>query len=279
MKTKTFSRFLSLSIAATGALALAASGCGSSNNDANAMALSPYAHGHEGTSTGLSNFAVLINNYLQGHPTREPWAAYWWPYSDNGIAAGTDGGSPAGKYDAARGGTTHAQEWEISHHGSKTPHLEGWWGHCDGWSAAAALYPEPRQPVTVNGITFGVADLKALLTEAGSGADYEFFGNKMVSDDTSDPRYVDTVPNQYFAALTNFMGKAGETINIDRYTGYEVWNQPVMGYRFQYPTPSDYLGADPSAPGVYRIMFHSTIWWANDSGISSPSVPTATNDS
>ena len=226
--------------------------------------------------SGVTNYATLINTYAQGKPKREPWAAHWWPYTENGIAAGGSSGSPAGKYDAARGGTTHAQEWEVSHHGAKTPKVQGWWGHCDGWSGAAALYPEPREPVTVNGIEFGVADLKGLLTEAGGSADYEFFGNKMDNDDENDPRYKDTVPNQYFSVLTNFMGKQGEVVNIDRYTGYEVWNQPVMGYKFDYPKPSDYLGADPAAPGVYRMMFHSTVWWANDSGISSISVLTPT---
>lgn len=259
----------------TVSLSLLVSACGSGTDDQQALLdSSPYKHGREGSVQGVVNYATLINNYTEGKPKREPWAAHWWPYTANGIAAGTDGGSPAGKYDAAHGGTTHAQDWEINHHGSKTPKVEGWWGHCDGWSGAAALYAEPREAVTVNGINFGVADLKALLTEAGSGADYEFFGNKMDSDNTSDPRYDDTVPNQYFSVLTNFMGRNGQVVNIDRYTGYEVWNQPLMGYKMQYPTPADYLGADPSAPGVYRMMFHSTIWWANDSGISSPSVLT-----
>jgi hypothetical protein len=268
----------SVSTLAIALLSVTVSGCGgggSGDSTTDQLANSPYQQGHEGAAAaGETNFANLINNYAQAKPKRQPWAAHWWPYTANGIAAATNNGSPAGKYDAARGGTTHAQEWEVSHHGSKTPKVEGWWGHCDGWSAAAALYPEPRQPVTVNGIEFGVADQKALLTEAGSAADYDFFGNKMDNDDPNDPRYQDTVPNQFFSLITNHMGKNGDVVNIDRYTGYQVWNQPMMGYRFDYPKPSDYIGADPSAPNVYRVLFHVTIWWANDSGITSPSVLT-----
>src|SRR5690606_5481053 len=103
---------------------------------------------------------------------------YWWPYVSQGIASTRHGGSPAGKYDAARGGTTEAQAWELKFHGSRVPRVEGWWGHCNGWCVAAALYPEPRKPVTVNGVTFDVADVKALLAEVGGFANADFFGER-----------------------------------------------------------------------------------------------------
>ena len=233
-------------------LCLLLAGCGNGNDDSSdsTLAGNPYHRGHEGSTTGITNYAELINNYAQGKPKREPWAAHWWPYGENGIAAGGRNG-PAGLYDAARGGTTHASEWEVAHHGPKVPGIQGWWGHCDGWSAAAALYPEPRQPVTVNGIEFGVADLKGLLTEAGGSADYEFFGNKMIDDDESSPRYKDTVANQYFAVLTNFMGRQGDVVNIDRFTGYEVWNQPVMGYKVEYPKPCGLSRSRSRAPRAF----------------------------
>src|SRR5690349_15081389 len=63
---------------------------------------------------GEKNFAYLINNFQQGKTEPTPWAGFWWPYTKNGIASPTTGGaSPAGKYDAARGGKTHAQAWEV----------------------------------------------------------------------------------------------------------------------------------------------------------------------
>lgn len=223
-----------------------------------------------GGADAQTNFADLINNYALGKPKHHPWAGYWWPYTDNGIAAGTYGGglSPAGKYDAARGHQTHAQDWEVQNHGSRAPDVKSWTGHCNGWCAAAALYDEPTHSETVNGITFTVGDIKGLLAEAGMYADADFYGHRVDSvQDMYSPKYTDTVPDQYFLVLTNYMGVHQQPILIDRYTTDQIWNQPVLGYQIDYPKPSDYMGEDPSAPGVYRIHINSTVWWANDSGV------------
>ena len=119
--------------------------------------------------------------------------------------------------------------------------------------------------MTVNGIQFGVADLKALLAEAGMSVDADFYGNRVDAWTANDERrWEDTVPNQYFLVLTNYMGKAGRTVLIDRYTGDQIWNQPLAGYRFQYPTPADYQGC---SAGICKINLRSTIWWYNDSGV------------
>ena len=215
---------------------------------------------------GEKNFATLINSYAKGKVEPTPWAAYFWPYTKNGIAAGgfMSNQSPAGKYDAARGNRTNAQAWEMKHHGAATPKVESWWGHCNGWVVVASLFPEPREAVRVNGIEFSVGDIKALLTEAGMMATADFFGERTDVDDPNSPKYHDTVPNQYFLVLTNYMGKLKGPVLIDRYTGSQVWNQPLAGYRFEYPKPSDYLGASPEAPHVYRILMTSTMWWAED---------------
>ena len=216
---------------------------------------------------GEKNFATLINAYPKAKTTPNLWAGFWWPYKENGIASSAhgSGGSPAGKYDAARGGTTHAQEWEIANHGSKVPKLEGWWGHCNGWCAASALYPEPNKPVKVNGIEFSIADQKALLSEAGMSANADFFGDRVdYGSDFGTSKWFDTVPDQYFLVLTNYIGKLNMGVLIDRYTAEQVWNQPLQGYEIQYPKPADYLGADPAHPDVYRINVTSTIWWAED---------------
>lgn len=225
----------------------------------------PYPPLRQSELRGEKNFATLINKYAQGKIEPTPWAGFWWPYTGNGIAAGGSGGSPAGKYDAARGNTTHAQEWEIRKHGPGVPQVQQWWGHCNGWCAAAALFKEPHDPVTVNGVTFGISDLKALITEAGMSTSADFFGERVDNFDNLDsPKYWDTIPNQYFLVLTNYIGIKKQAVLIDRYTGHQVWNQPLAGYRFEYPKPSDYLGPSPDAPNVYRINVSSRIWWMDD---------------
>jgi hypothetical protein len=227
----------------------------------------PYPSFRSQEFRGEKNFATLINSYTQGKIEPTPWAGYWWPYTKNGIASGgfMDNYSPAGKYDAARGRSTQAQAWEIKMHGAGVPQVQGWWGHCNGWCAAAALFKEPRESVKVNNITFGIADIKALLTEAGMSVSADFFGDRIDNwDDPNSPKYWDTIPNQYFLVLTNYIGKLKQAVLIDRYTGYQVWNQPLSGYKIEYPTPADYLGNTPEAPNVYRINLTTKLWWADD---------------
>jgi hypothetical protein len=118
--------------------------------------------------------------------------------------------------------------------------------------------------VTVNGVTFGIGDIKGLLTEAGMAANADFYGDRIDVDDPNNPKYWDTIADQYFLVLTNYVGKMKQPVLIDRYTGSQVWNQPLAGYKLEYPKPSDYLGASPEAPNVYRVLVTSTIWWLDD---------------
>ncbi len=243
-------------------IAAVTSSCGASKSDDEASGQAPAS-----TVPGESNFAVLINSVAQAKVTPQPWAGFWWPEQDNGIASGKygGGGSPAGKFDAAHGHKTNAQAWEVANHGTgQKRNIQGWEGHCNGWSVAAALYPEPRQPSKVNGIEFSVSDIKGLLTEAGMNASADYFGEAMKDSNYDSPAYKDTVPDQYFLVLTNYIGRRGQAVLIDRVTDYEKWNQPLAGYKIEYPKKSDYLGATPEAPGVYRIKVNSTIWWMND---------------
>lgn len=275
---KTLSRFWFLPCAVLTSLCLSACGenlgSGALGENGGNPHISDPNHTHSGPDRpfqasdlkGEKNFAQLINLYAQGKTEPTPWAGYWWPYTRNGIAAGgfMDNQSPAGKYDAARGHTTHAQEWEVRNHGAGVPKVQQWWGHCNGWCAASALFKEPNHPVTVNQITFGIGDIKALLTEAGMSVSADFFGDRIDVDDPNSPKYWDTVPDQYFLVLTNYIGKLKRAVLIDRYTGSQVWNQPLAGYRFDYPKPTDYLGNSPDAPNVYRILLTSKIWWLDD---------------
>jgi hypothetical protein len=260
---------------ALGVVLLFSSSCGRSGGDPLAGTslegvdlAHPYGRLPPGTQLeGERNFASLMASYSQAMPARVPWVGYWWPYTSNGIANGRYGfgRSPAGKYDAARGGRTSAQAWEIRNHGSAVRGVQGWWGHCNGWCVASALFPEPTTARTVNGITFSVADIKALLSEVGMEASADFFGNRVDwGSDYASPKYDDTVPAQYFLVLTHYMGKLRHPVLIDRYTGDQVWNQPLAGYRFEPTRPEDYLGVAAGAPLVHRVRVKSTLWWGRD---------------
>ncbi|MDF1666360.1 MAG: pre-peptidase C-terminal domain-containing protein, partial [Planctomycetota bacterium] len=53
-----------------------------------------------------------------------------------------------------------------------------WWGHCNGWCAAALMEKEPIAPVVAEGIRFDVADLKGLLSETFWGVESDFTGRR-----------------------------------------------------------------------------------------------------
>jgi hypothetical protein len=198
----------------------------------------------------------LITTYATGRASVTPWAGYWWPYSEGGIS------DPAALYEQATG-TSGAVAWETQHHSSKVAGLQQWWGHCNGWAAAAALYKEPTSESLQNGVTFGVAEQKALLSEIAMEVDADFFGQRDDSDDPSNLTFQDVFPNQFFLVLTNYMGQ-GLDLVMDRYTGSQVWNQPIAGYQHSPITPQDVIPPDPSAPDVYRVAVTTQVWWARD---------------
>lgn len=276
MKTQRWISVLGLLVVAQ----LAAVGCSPAKEELTDDELSgmldgngPYPNIRGGDVKGDKNFATLINKYAQAKGDRG-WAGFFWPYVNNGIASGTFGGgaasgggghSPAGKYDAARGDKNgSSQRWEVKNHGAGVPKVQGWWGHCNGWCASSSMLAEPRESVKVNGIQFTVADLKGILSEVGMSVTADFFGNRVDPWANEEKRWEDTVPDQFFLVLTNYMGKAGRTVLIDRFTGHEVWNQPLAGYKFRYPKPSDELGC---SNGICKLNVEATLWWYNDSGV------------
>lgn len=206
------------------------------------------------------NFAFLQKQYSSAVANPVPWVGYWWPYGTNGIV------NSATKYDAADpnapGG---AASWEYAHHGLGLSKILEWWGHCNGWAAAAVVVPEPRASSSVGGVNFAIHDKKALLSEAFMEVTGDFLGRRVDNpDDTSSAAFLDVVPAQFFLMITNTMGIQRRTFVFDRYTGYQVWNQPAVAYFNEPVTPSDYLGPDPRQPSVYRVNVTTTIFWSSD---------------
>ncbi|MBC7690139.1 MAG: hypothetical protein H7222_00065 [Methylotenera sp.] len=209
-----------------------------------------------GEVTGDKNFAQLMQSAAQGSVRPSPWAGYWWPYLDDGI-------SIAARLYERSIGKSGALSWEAQHHGSRVPGVQSWWGHCNGWAAAAVLFEEPKSSKAVNAVSFGVAEQKALYSEAAMEVSADFFGTRSNSDDSSDPAFQDVFPNQFFLVLTNYVGH-GFPLLMDRYTGQQVWNHPIAGYKIAPVQPSDSLGSDSRAPGVYRALVTVTLWWSRD---------------
>lgn len=217
-----------------------------------------------------TNLARIVTSHSKAEVKPTPWASWWFPYGSNGIA------TAAAKYDTvyqnylrSRGADVsnyqEAAAWERRRHSPSWPTFESWFGHCNGWSAAALHYPEPRAPKTIDGVEFSVGDQKALLAESWMEFSGDFVG-KRVNDkgDFSSSAYWDIAPAQFTLILANVVSGGKRGIVFDRYSGDQIWNQPLVAYTFEPITPEDYLGAHPSAPDVYRVNMSAKIYWAED---------------
>ncbi len=115
-----------------------------------------------------------------------------------------------------------------------------WYGQCHAWSPAAVMEPEPVDPVTVNGVTFKVQDIKALMTYVYNNVNTDFLGGRCNTDEDdvqfddygrpTDRSCRDTNPGAMHVILTNWLGLEGKALVEDRTWDDEVWNQPVRGF-------------------------------------------------
>jgi hypothetical protein len=226
-------------------------------------------------------YASLPDN---GAATNTPWASSYWPVYEDSINYKWDGASSESvskKYERAFG-LTGVEDAVSKYHGidnntgrkecketsecsdlkdgsncAKRPGAEKgrciptWWGICHAWSPAAILVPEAKYPVTKNGVTFKVNDIKALVTLVHNSTSSKFVSlrcNKeemreglpesstIHYDDYGRPKDADkecrdTNAGTYHLLLTNYLGILKQSFVEDRTFNYEVWNQPLRGYR------------------------------------------------
>lgn len=247
--------------------------------------------GFEITKTG---FKDLYNNYRFAAPKNVPWAGNFFPYALKGTAVKLDkqgnqvesgGSSPMNAYAKLAGGSAEAQEWELATHACD--HLEGeikkscesWWGHCNGWAAAAIKEKEPRGPRQVGSKVFSVADQKGILSELWLAS---YSNNAGITDKNvktgrwvKDTRKItdsyrsfwDVTPRAFFLIFTNYVGALKTGIVVDRFTGDEVWNQPIVGYRLLPIRSKDIQQVRDGSVTYWSVKIRSKIYWGNDIGL------------
>jgi len=131
-----------------------------------------------------------------------------------------------------RGETTnnpfYMAAWEILNHYS--PGGGSWWGHCNGWAAAAILMDEPTEDVSVNignsGVQFTAADLKGLLSESHYSTYSRFYGSRYYKegDDISDLN-----PAAFHKLMSFYLMEQQIPMVFDTDSGEQVWNFPAYG--------------------------------------------------
>ncbi len=254
------------------------------------LLFSGFAKAQESSFVVNQDFKSLFNQYRFAQPSHVPWAGTYFPYSYNGTAAGLNGASMTksnpetsaiAKYDELfNGGKYIATDFELKNHScdvvpeSEKASCEGWWGHCNGWAAAGIKEIEPRKTVSYKGVKLDVGQQKGILTELWLSTNSLFLGDtdkgKTTGDwvyDLNDPGYNafwDVTPRQMFLVFTNQVGALKTGVVIDRFTGDQVWNQPIVGYRILPIAKSD-LGTQSYNGKVYPFaQITMKIYWADD---------------
>lgn len=238
-----------------------------------------------------TSFKNLFNSFRIGVPKNTPWVGSWWAYKNNGISYGYRDKSPAEKFDKFHGLRGKTKKWEIKNHtcdkesGESKKSCQGWWGHCNAWAAAAIKEGEPRKAFTRKRIKFTVADQKGLLTELYMENHSLFVGMTDKSTKTDDwifnknsregrnriqggnsyDAFWDISPRAFFLVMTNYVGIQETGVVIDRFTGEQVWNQPVAGYRI-LPIHSKDIKRPVKKNGktLYPVKIKMNLYWAED---------------
>jgi hypothetical protein len=116
-------------------------------------------------------------------------------------------------------------------------HIATWWGTCHAWTPSSLLVPEPQHAVVMNGVTFDVADIKALIQNTYDSAEAVQLGGHCNSmalthdvNGSANEDCADVNPGSLHVILTNFLGVTQLPLIEDRSADGEVWNQPVVGY-------------------------------------------------
>jgi len=164
--------------------------------------------------------------------------------------------SPSEKYDLTiediQFSLTNEQKREGKYYENEEGEVEPWMGLCHGWAPASIMVPKPQRPVELPGpegstVIWNPNDIKAMVTLAWANGEWEsnFIGRRceqkklktFPNGRISSQDCFDTNPATFHLALGNLIGKANASFVMDKAYDYQVWNQPLVGYRFEYFNP------------------------------------------
>jgi hypothetical protein len=186
---------------------------------------------------------------LTGEAERKPWSGWWWPAND--FVPGPrliDSNGPLAKYDLLVESMGRPDPGTLEWEQSELYFREfGWAGHCNGWAAAALLEPEPTSTRELGGLTFGVADMKGLLSS------YHFADAALwAAGGESAP----ATPAEFHRAITTWIGGERRGLIVTfRLDGEEVWSYPA--YRFE-----SVIGPDPAEVDLWHVR--TRLWFADN---------------
>jgi hypothetical protein len=181
--------------------------------------------------------------------------------------------SPAEKYDLATGmapdeaGSLTSHQWNLGRNEySRSGTVATWQGICHGWAPASLYLTTPVRPVYLNTpegqVLFSDDDIKALGSLYWANANYRtvYAGvrcnartpNTDPNGRVLDPECFDVNPADWHLVLSHLVGARGESFIIDAENGLQVWNKPVVDYRFEFFDVANYNRKTASFRNVIR---------------------------
>ncbi len=173
----------------------------------------------------------------------QPWSGWWYPKRERYLFDRGPGlQAPLQKYDAyvakktgQNPGSAAYEEHDLFLYNPSGGSADGL---CDALSGASLLEAEPMAPVTLNGITFEVQDLKALLVKTYENvAGLEVKGER---NNNGNNDFQDMYPDQFHRFIQRELQQRGRPCYYDRDPSAIVWNTPVYKMDGEIkPDPSD----------------------------------------
>ena len=186
--------------------------------------------GNDATSYPLKRKVHIVQTSASGptsaSTTKTPWSGYWWPQLSTYTMKLYNSPGPMTKYDRATGASSYT--WEYSNHRT-TNSANTWWGHCQAWSAAAIIEPQPYG-ATTGGVTFSQDDVEGLYTETWTNHNGWMYGTRYKNEGTSSAAYKDVHPADFDWLIRYWIGQLDTPVYMDFTTGEAVWNYPVYAY-------------------------------------------------
>jgi subtilisin-like proprotein convertase family protein len=120
-----------------------------------------------------------------------------------------------------------ARDWEYQNYRTTDP-ATTWYGHCDGWAAAAILDPEPTTNLLAGGVQFTVGDRKGILTSWHTEGGYATLWGTIYASSQDDVN--DIYPYDFITVLIQHIVNQGMGVIADLTQTDEIWNYPIYGY-------------------------------------------------
>lgn len=165
--------------------------------------------------------------------------------------------SPSEKYDLLVGDSQQSLTQSMWQQGKsyydENGKVENWMGICHGWAPAAIVEPRPVKTIEVSSqdqkwrITLNPSEMKGLVSYNWATNPYPtaFLGSRCnekhppqdPNGRTLTPECFDLNPSTWHLTMVHLVGNQKRSFVMDATFDYEVWNQPVLSYKYTYFNP------------------------------------------